>query len=245
MRLGSADASSAPDGTSTRSYYDTMSAAFGKGFDASLLLVAKTPDGPARAAWTTLAAELPDVKGVAAVGAPAAVSGGTLSTLQVVPTTAAQDEATSDLVRTLRSGVVKKAEAGTDLRVYVGGTTATNIDFASALTSKLPLFLVIIAVLGFLLLTLAFRSLLVRRSGRSGTCSRSPSRSARPLLRSSGAGGRRCSASAARARSSTSSPSSSSAWCSACPWTTTSSWSAGCMRNGPRPGTTGAPSLAG
>lgn len=72
MRLGAADASSAPAGTSARSYYDTMADAFGKGFDASLLLVAKTPDSQARAAWTTLARELPDVKGIAAVGAPAA-----------------------------------------------------------------------------------------------------------------------------------------------------------------------------
>ena len=52
--------------------------------------------------------------------------------------------------------------------MYVGGTTATNIDIANALTSKLPLFLVIIAVLGFLLLTLAFRSLLVPAIGAIG-----------------------------------------------------------------------------
>ena len=65
MRLGAADASSAPAGTSARSYYDTMADAFGKGFDAQLLLVAQTPDSQARTAWTTLARELPEVKGVA------------------------------------------------------------------------------------------------------------------------------------------------------------------------------------
>ena len=165
MRLGSADASSAPAGTSARSYYDTMADAFGKGFDAQLLLVAQTPDSQARTAWTTLTAELPEVKGVASAGTPAAFSGNSLSAIQVVPTTAAQDQATSDLVHTLRSGIVPRAEAGTDLRVYVGGTTATSIDYANALTSKLPLFLAIIAVLGFVLLTLAFRSLLVPAMG--------------------------------------------------------------------------------
>ena len=168
IRLGAADASSAPAGTSARSYYDTMADAFGKGFDARLLLVAQTPDGQARTAWTTLTRELPEVKGVASVGTPAAVSGNSLSMIQVVPTTASQDQATSDLVRTLRSGIVPRAEAGTDLRVYVGGTTATNIDMANALTSKLPLFLAIIAGLGFLLLTLAFRSLLVPAIGAIG-----------------------------------------------------------------------------
>jgi RND superfamily putative drug exporter len=168
IRLGAADASSAPAGTSARSYYDTMANAFGKGFDAQLLLVAQTPDSQARTAWTTLTRQLPEVKGVASVGTPAAVSGDSLSTIQVVPTTAAQDQATSDLVRTLRSGIVPRAEAGTDLRVYVGGTTATSIDMANALTGKLPLFLAIIAVLGFLLLTLAFRSLLVPAIGAIG-----------------------------------------------------------------------------
>jgi RND superfamily putative drug exporter len=168
IRLGAADDSSAPTGTSTRSYYDTMADAFGKGFDAQLLLVAQTPDSQARTAWTTLTRELPEVKGVASVGAPAPVSGNTLYMLQVTPTTASQDQATSDLVHTLRSGLVTRAETGTDLRVYVGGTTATNIDFANALTSKLPLFLAIIAVLGFLLLTLAFRSLLVPAIGAIG-----------------------------------------------------------------------------
>jgi putative drug exporter of the RND superfamily len=168
IRLGAADASSAPAGTSARSYYDTMADAFGKGFDAPLLLVAQAPDSQAQAAWTTLTRQLLELKGVASVGTPAAVSGSSLSTIQVVPTTAAQDQATSDLVRTLRSGIVPRAEAGTDLRVYVGGTTATNIDMANALTSKLPLFLAIIAALGFLLLTLAFRSLLVPAIGAIG-----------------------------------------------------------------------------
>ena len=168
IRLGAADDSSAPAGTSARSFYDTMADAFGKGFDAPLLLVAQTPNSQARAAWATLTRQLPEVKGVASAGAPAAVSGGSLFMIQVIPTTASQDQATSDLVRTLRSGILPRAEAGTDLRVYVGGTTATNIDFASALTSKLPMFLAIIAVFGFLLLTLAFRSLLVPAIGAIG-----------------------------------------------------------------------------
>jgi putative drug exporter of the RND superfamily len=168
IRLGASDASSAPAGTTARSFNDTMASGFGDGFNAPLLLVAQTPDSQARTAWTTLTRELSDVKGVASVGAPAAVSGNSLSTIQVIPTTASQDQATSNLVGTLRSTIVPRAEAGTGLRVYVGGTTATSIDFANALTSKLPLFLVIIAVLGFLLLTLAFRSLLVPLIGAVG-----------------------------------------------------------------------------
>ncbi|BEP14077.1 MMPL family transporter [Acidothermaceae bacterium B102] len=168
LRLGSADASSDPSGTATRSYYNTMSSAFGDGFQSQLLLVAETPDQPARAAWTTLVGELPAVPGVASVSSPTALTGSTLSMVTVTPTTTAQANATSDLVTSLRSDVIKRAESGTDLSVHVGGTTATTIDFSQALTDKLPEFLAIIAVLGFLLLTLAFRSLLVPAIGAIG-----------------------------------------------------------------------------
>ncbi|MDT3440138.1 MMPL family transporter [Pseudofrankia sp. BMG5.37] len=168
LRLGAADASSDPTGTNTRGYHDTMASAFGDGFQAQLLLVAETPNGQAQQAWSRLIGELPHVKGVASVGSPVAVTANTLAMVEVVPTTTAQDKATTDLVHTLRSDVITHTEMGTDLRVHVGGTTASSIDFANALTGKLPLFLVIIAGLGFLLLTLAFRSLLVPAVGAIG-----------------------------------------------------------------------------
>jgi RND superfamily putative drug exporter len=168
LRLGSSDASSDPKGTSSRSFYDTMSSAFGDGFQSQLLIVAETPDSQAQLAWTRLVAELPSIGGVASVTAPTQVGSTGVWTVTVTPTTTSQSKATSDLVTTLRSTTIKQAEAGTDLQVHVGGTTATSIDFAKALTSKLPLFLVIIAGLGFLLLTLAFRSLLVPAIGAIG-----------------------------------------------------------------------------
>jgi RND superfamily putative drug exporter len=168
LRLGSADASSNPAGTASRSFYDTMSSGFGDGFDSQLLLVAQTPDQQARLAWDRLVHQLPRVADVASVSPPAAVGRDRLSTITVTPETTSQAKATADLVTTLRGQVIQHAEAGTHLRVHVGGTTATSIDFANALTSKLPLFLSIIAVLGFVLLTLAFRSLLIPAIGAIG-----------------------------------------------------------------------------
>jgi RND superfamily putative drug exporter len=47
------------------------------------------------------------------------------------------------------------------MKVYVGGATAIFDDFADVLTGKLPLFLGVIITLGFILLLVAFRSLLV------------------------------------------------------------------------------------
>lgn len=161
LRLGASDASSDPAGSVTRSFNDVMAAGFGKGYNADLLLVAKTPDAQSRAAFAKLAAGLPAVKDVAAVSPVQSVGGGDLELVVIQPRTAAQAAATSDLVASLRNDSIKQAQTGSRLHVYVGGATASNIDYANALTSKLPIYLVIIAVIGFTLLMLALRSLLV------------------------------------------------------------------------------------
>jgi uncharacterized membrane protein YdfJ with MMPL/SSD domain len=83
-----------------------------------------------------------------------------LAAITLLPSSAGA-KATVDLVGHLRQDVIPAAESGSDLRVYVGGKTATDIDVAHALMSKLPLYLGLVAVLGFLLLALAFRSLLL------------------------------------------------------------------------------------
>ena len=164
MRVGSADSSSDPAGSSTRAYYDVMSGGFGQGFDAPLLLVAQAPDAASRQALAKLAARLPSAGDVASVTAPASAGNG-LEVITVVPKTSAQAVATSDLVTQLRHHVIPAAEAGTRLHVYVGGTTASTIDMSGALMSKLPLYLVLIGLLGFALLALAFRSIVIPLTG--------------------------------------------------------------------------------
>ncbi|MCZ2816320.1 MMPL family transporter [Modestobacter sp. VKM Ac-2984] len=161
MRLGSADASSDPADSVTQQYHQVMTEGFGPGFDAQLLLVGQTPDDASRAAFTALAGELSAVDDVAAVSTAPPAAGQEIGVITVTPASTAQAEETADLVTALRGNVVPAAEGGTDLQVYVGGSTASGIDFAQALTSKLPVYLAIIAVLGFVLLALAFRSVLV------------------------------------------------------------------------------------
>ncbi|GIM96541.1 MMPL family transporter [Paractinoplanes toevensis] len=155
MRVGDADASSDPAGASGRAYHDLMAPAFGKGFDATLLLVADAPDAASEQALAALATELRSVTGVASVTRAGATA------LTVVPETSAQTEETADLVHRLRDEVIPAAEGSTGLRVYVGGTTATSIDLSDALLGKLPLYLGLVVLLGFLLLVIAFRSVLV------------------------------------------------------------------------------------
>jgi putative drug exporter of the RND superfamily len=79
----------------------------------------------------------------------------------VVPTTSPQDADTSELITHLRRDVIPPAEQGTTMQVHVGGLTAIFDDFADVLTGKLPLFIAVIVGLGFLLLLVAFRSLVV------------------------------------------------------------------------------------
>jgi putative drug exporter of the RND superfamily len=64
-------------------------------------------------------------------------------------------------VRELRSDAVPTAFAGVDAEVYVGGDTAEELDYHDTVNFWLPLVLLFVLGLSFLLLTLAFRSLVV------------------------------------------------------------------------------------
>src|SRR5439155_8757439 len=88
-------------------------------------------------------------------------AGAKLAIVQVIPTTSPQDRKTSDLITRLRHDVIPPAEQGNTLKVYVGGQTAIFDDFAAVLTGKLPLFITVIVGLGFILLLVAFRSVVV------------------------------------------------------------------------------------
>jgi RND superfamily putative drug exporter len=161
LKVGDSDASADPTRTATRQYYDLMSTGFGAGYDNAVVLVATTPDGAAGAAFTALVAQLSSVDNVTSVGAAPYAPGHQVSVASITPGTSPQAQATTDLITTLRDKVIPAAEVGSDLRVSVTGTAAVSMDLANALMSRLPLYLALIALLGFLLLAMAFRSILV------------------------------------------------------------------------------------
>ncbi|MEW2304349.1 MMPL family transporter [Streptomyces sp. NPDC006655] len=165
LRLGASDDGNLPTTSTNRQAYDMIADGFGAGFNGPLVLAVQAPDAAARAAEAKLVTALKDVDGVATAGAAPMKAGQTVGVISVVPTTSPQSAATSDLIHHLRNDVIPKAEQGTSMTVYVGGVTASNDDFASVLMSKLPLFVLVIAALGFLLLTVAFRSLLIPAVG--------------------------------------------------------------------------------
>jgi RND superfamily putative drug exporter len=108
-----------------------------------------------------LRTELADTPGVAAVSPPIPNDDGSGAILQVIPTTAPQDEATEQLVHTLRDDVIPSVTGGTGVRVLVGGLEAAVVDFAEYTGARLPWFIAAVLVLSFLLLMVVFRSILV------------------------------------------------------------------------------------
>ncbi|GAA1889905.1 MMPL family transporter [Streptantibioticus ferralitis] len=159
MRLGTSDQGNDPATSTTRKAYDLVAHGFGPGVNGPLQLVAQTDDAADKVALDKLTDTLRDTHGVASVAAGTAQRSGDVTVLTVVPSTAPQSQATSDLINRLRHDVVPAAEAGTDLRVQVGGVTAGYDDFASVIVSKLPVFVGVVITLGGVLLLLAFRSL--------------------------------------------------------------------------------------
>ncbi len=160
LRLGSSDAGQDKKDTTTRQAYDLLAKGFGPGFNGTFQIVAKTPGGKADLPKVQqLATALSETKGLASVGPPVPSPNEKIALIEAKPSTAPQDEATSELITHLRDDVVPKSTQGLD--VYVGGITAIFDDFAKVLTDKLPLFIFVIVLLGCLLLMLAFRSLLI------------------------------------------------------------------------------------
>jgi uncharacterized membrane protein YdfJ with MMPL/SSD domain len=66
-----------------------------------------------------------------------------------------------DAIRHLRSTTIPAAFRGTDAEVLVGGDTADNVDYIDAMNAWLPLVFAFVLGLSFILLTIAFRSIVV------------------------------------------------------------------------------------
>jgi putative drug exporter of the RND superfamily len=79
----------------------------------------------------------------------------------VTPASAPQDEETSDLVQRLRDDVIPAATGDGDAVAYVSGLTAAFADIADRIMERLPLFLLYVIGVTFLVLAMAFRSIVI------------------------------------------------------------------------------------
>jgi len=104
---------------------------------------------------------LTDTPGVAVLSPPDINKSGDAAIFTAVPTTAPAATETADLVKDVRASVIPAATAGEDVRAYVGGSTAANVDLAAKISSRLLLVIATVLGLSILVLLVAFRSLLV------------------------------------------------------------------------------------
>ncbi|SEF96697.1 putative drug exporter of the RND superfamily [Actinacidiphila yanglinensis] len=159
LHLGTSDQGLDPSTSTTRKAYDLIADGFGPGTNGPLTLVATTDSAGALVALDHLPQTLRHTPGVSSVTGPDLDGAGRVGVITVVPDSSPQSAATSHLVDELRHDVLPAAEKGTDLKVDVGGSTASYDDFAAVVIGKLPLFVGCVVGLGCLLLLVAFRSL--------------------------------------------------------------------------------------
>jgi RND superfamily putative drug exporter len=159
INLGTADAGTAPSSTTQRKAYDLVAHEFGAGLNGPLLVVVDQRDDPA--ATPQLARALSATAGVAAVTPPLVNRAGDTAEITVIPASSPQSQATSTLVDHLRNDVIPSALDGTSAKAYVGGTTAANDDIAIRMAARLPYFLVFVVGILFLVIAMAFRSVVI------------------------------------------------------------------------------------
>lgn len=161
MRMGHADQGNDRASTTTRKGYDLIAQGFGTGYNSTLTLVVSGQGAQDTAAKAGRALEsVPDVN-PASVIVPKKGLTDTISIVSFKSATSPQDVKTTDLVKHLRDDVLPDIYEGTSDHVYVYGQTAIYVDFSKVLSSKMPLFIAAVVGLSFILLLIAFRSLLV------------------------------------------------------------------------------------
>ncbi|MGC9379101.1 MMPL family transporter [Streptomyces sp. MH13] len=161
LEMGMPGAEAKPTSTTERRAYDALADGFGAGFNGPLTIVADVRGaGDPKAAATTIAEQIKDTEGVVSVTPPQFNEAGDAALFSAVPATGPNDEATKDIVRTIRAER-PGLESDTGATFEVTGSTAMNIDVAQALQDALVPYLAVIVLLSLLLLLVVFRSVLV------------------------------------------------------------------------------------
>ncbi|MBK5110095.1 MAG: MMPL family transporter [Thermoleophilia bacterium] len=159
LHLGQEDLGALPKSTETRRAYDLITEGFGVGENGPLLIAtdlngdSATPD--------KLAQDISGAEGVEAVSPPQIDKNGNAAIFNAIPTTAPSSRTTEHTVARLRDKTIPDALKGSESVAYVGGSTAGYIDLADEIGNRLPYVIGLVVLFSFLVLTLAFRSLLI------------------------------------------------------------------------------------
>jgi RND superfamily putative drug exporter len=159
VRLGASDQGTQPTNQTARRAYDLLAEGFGPGFNGPIPIVVDVngDEGVPQRVYDGVRR----LDGVASVGEPQFNDAKTVAIVFVTPSSAPQDEATAKLVDRLRDDVVPAATTGSRAAVYVSGLNAAFIDIADRIMQRLPLFLFYVIGVTFIVLAMAFRSIVV------------------------------------------------------------------------------------
>jgi putative drug exporter of the RND superfamily len=165
LTLGQQDTAALSTSTTARRAYDLISENFGAGTNGPLLVAValKSPakNGASDPRLQTLQKDISSTKNVAAVTPAQVDKAGTTAYFNAISKYGPAEGQTTDLVHQLRDTVIPNAEKGTDMTAHVGGSTAAYDDLASRISAKLPLQIAVVIALSFILLILAFRTLVI------------------------------------------------------------------------------------
>jgi putative drug exporter of the RND superfamily len=159
VRLGASDQGTQPTNQTARRAYDLLAEGFGPGFNGPIPIVVDVKgdeDAPQR-----VYQRVRGFDDVASVRKPQFNDAKTVAIVFVTPNSAPQDESTAQLVHQLRDVVVPAATAGSPAAVYVSGLNAAFIDIADRIMQRLPFFLLYIIGVTFIVLAMAFRSIVI------------------------------------------------------------------------------------
>jgi RND superfamily putative drug exporter len=162
LELGQNDLSALPKSTTARQAYDSLTFGFGPGVNGPLLIASEFDSAEeAKKVLPLLEKSVGGAADVAGVSEPTLDKEGTVAVFTVISKSAPWADETVSLVEGLRDTTIPAALKGTAAHSYVGGQTAGYIDLATQISDKLPLMIAIVVGLSFIVLLLAFRSLLV------------------------------------------------------------------------------------
>jgi RND superfamily putative drug exporter len=161
LRLASSDADNDPPSTTTHKAYELLAVGFGRGFNEPLLVGAQLPPTARARTVAQLTAAIARTPGVASVASPRLNAARDTAAITVYPTTAPASSQTYNLVTRLRDQAIAPIERDTTAHVYVGGWTATQVDYAHIISDRLPVFIAVVIGVSALLLLLVFRSIVI------------------------------------------------------------------------------------
>ncbi|MFC5219570.1 MMPL family transporter [Streptomyces coerulescens] len=168
LTLALPDNGSAPSETTQRQAFDQVGDTLGDGVNGPLILFTDTADSQEpEQAVEQIAKAVSSYPGVAAVSPPQVNAETETALIQVVPDSGPSDEATSELVNTIRDNASVLQE-DTGAKIKVTGTTAVQVDVSEQLRAALLPFAAVVVGLSLVLLLLVFRSLLVPLKAAGG-----------------------------------------------------------------------------